>query len=128
VAAVTRPVLASVAALVLGAGLAGCIVGAGGPDDAVNDFAAAVADEDFGAACGYLSEEIQSAADAQGGCEAALEAGLTDEDIADAETLEAETVEEDGDTAVVETSSEAEGTQEVELTKEDGDWKISGLP
>ena len=126
----TRPVLASVAALALAAGIAGCIVGGDGdgPDDAVNDFASAVAGEDFGAACGYLSEEIQSAADAQGGCEAALEAGLTDEDIAAAETLEAETVEEDGDTAVVETTSEAEGTQQVELTKEDGDWKISGLP
>jgi Domain of unknown function (DUF4878) len=124
------PILAAVAALTLALGVGGCIFGGGGgPDDAVTDFADAIADGDFEKACSYLSEDLQSQAEAAGGCESALETALSsEEDIADAESLEAEVVEESDDAATVETTSEGEDPETVELTKEDGDWKISGLP
>ena len=127
---VRAPFLAALAALALALGMGGCIFGGGGgPDDAVQDFADAIADQDFEKACSYLGEDLQSQAEAAGGCESALESALSgEEDIADAESLEAEVVEEDGDTATVETTTEGEDPETVQLTKEDGDWKITGLP
>ena len=120
--------LAALVSLALAAGLGGCIFGGGGPDDAVQDFAGAIADEDFDKACDYLAEDVQAQADAVGGCATALETSLPDEDIESAESVETEVVEEDGDTAIVESTFEGEEPEELELTKEDGDWKISGLP
>jgi hypothetical protein len=124
------PVLAAIAALALAAGLGGCIFGGGGggPDDAVKDFAGAVADEDFDEACDYLSADIQAQAESAGGCAAALEGSLTEEDIEGADGVETELLDESDDTATVEATFEGEEPEELELTKEDGDWKISGLP
>ena len=123
------PLLAALAALALAAGLGGCIFGGGGgPDDAVQDFASAIADEDYAKACEYLGEDVQAQAEAAGGCEAALEGALSEEDVSSAEDVETEVLEESDDTATVEATFEGEEPEEVELTKEDGDWKISGLP
>ncbi len=123
------PVLAALAAFALAAGLGGCIFGnGGGPDDAVKDFAGAVADEDFDKACDYLSADIQAQAESAGGCAAALEGSLTEEDIEGADGVETEVLEESDDTATVEATFEGEEPEELELTKEDGDWRISGLP
>jgi hypothetical protein len=122
------PVLAALAALVLAVGLGGCLFGGGGPDDAVQDFASAIGDEDFEKACDYLAEDIQTQAEAAGGCAAALEGSLTDEDIEGADSVETEVLEESDDTATVEATFEGEDPEELEVTKEDGDWKISGLP
>jgi hypothetical protein len=129
---VSRPaasVLAALAAFALAVGLGGCIFGGGsGPDDAVEDFAGAVAEEDFDKACDYLSADIQAQAESAGGCAAALEGSLTEEDVAGADGVESEVLDESGDTATVEATFEGEEPEELELTKEDGDWKISGLP
>ena len=122
------PVLAPLLALALAAGLGGCISGGGGPDDAVQDFASAIGDEDFEKACDYLADDIQAQAEAAGGCAAALEGSLTDEDIEGADSVETEVLEESDDTATVEATFEGEDPEELEVTKEDGDWKISGLP
>jgi hypothetical protein len=123
------PVLAAIAAFALAAGLGGCIFGGdGGPDDAVKDFAGAVADEDFDKACDYLSADIQAQAESAGGCAAALEGSLAEEDIEGADGVETEVLEESDDTATVEATFEGEEPEELELTTEDGDWKISGLP
>jgi hypothetical protein len=124
----TASVLATLAGFVLAAGLGGCIFGGGGPDDAVQDFASAIGDEDFDKACDYLAEDIQAQAEAAGGCAAALEGSLSDEDIEGADSVETEVVEESDDTATVEATFEGEDPEELEVTKEDGDWKISGLP
>jgi hypothetical protein len=102
--------------------------GGDGPDDAVTGFADAVAEEDYAAACEYLGSEVQAGAEDAGGCAAALETTLTEEDISQAESLEAEVVEEDDDTATVETSVEGEEPETVELVKEDDEWRISGVP
>lgn len=118
-------VLAPLAASALGL-TAGC--GGDGPDDAVTGFADAVAEGDYDAACNYLSAEIQAAAEDEGGCSEGLEVALTDEDVSQAESLEAEVIEETDDTATVESSTEGEAPEEVELVKEDGEWKIAGLP
>ena len=122
-------ILAVLSAFALAAGLGGCIFGGGGPDDAVQDFASAIGDEDFEKACDYLAEDIQAqAADAAGDCAAALEGSLTDEDIEGADSVETEVLDESDDTATVEATFEGEDPEELEVTKEDGDWKISGLP
>lgn len=123
------PFFAVLAALALPAGLGGCVFGGGGPDDAVKDFASAIGDEDFEKACGYLSEEIQAQADAAGGgCASALEGSLSAEDIEGADSVETEVLDESDDTATVEATFEGEDPEELEMVKEDGDWKISGLP
>ena len=122
----TAPVVAALAAFALAAGLGGCIFGGGGPDDAVKDFAGAAADGDFEKACDYLAEEVQAQADAVGGCATALESSVTDEDIEG--DVETEVVEESGDTATVEATFEGEDPEELSMVKEDGDWKIAGIP
>lgn len=125
-------------ALTLGAGLiaAGC----GGDDDSTSDeaqspsdvvaaFYAATADGDNEAICSYFTEETaQQAAEEEDAdsCEEAAESGLgDDETVALAKTVEVgkETI--DGDTATVEvSSSEQEGSGEINLVQEDGEWKI----
>lgn len=112
---------AAVAILALAAGCGG-----DSPDEAVTGFADAIADEDFEGACDYLSADIQEAPG--GDCPAALESALTEADIDQAESLEAEVVEESDDAATVESTTEGEQPEQVDLVKEDGEWKIAGLP
>jgi hypothetical protein len=98
---------------------------------AIVDYSEALADGDGDAACDFLTddarEEIEE--EAGGDCEAALsslEDQLTDEQKDDLRDIEPEDVEVDGDRATATVTEVVEGDEEqIELVREDGDWKIS---
>lgn len=115
--------LAAVAALALGA--------CGGSDDpaaAAEDFGNAIVEGDGEAACAVLSAELeQQAADSADGSCADAFTEIGEEDRARGEQAEYETVDESEDTATVEVTVPDEDPEEVEMIKEDGDWKVSSI-
>lgn len=120
-----RPSRVLVAVLAAAALAAGC--GSGGPEDAVEDFIEAAKDGDGEKLCDLLVDDIreQVESEASEGCPEALEQALGDEasrqEAADTEVKDSE---EDGDEATV-TVEGPQGEDEVQLRKEDGDWRIS---
>jgi high-affinity K+ transport system ATPase subunit B len=99
---------------------------------AIADFGEALADGDGDAACEVLTEDVQDAVAAAGAnCEAVFDAAsenLSDSDRDELNDIAPEDVEVDGDRATA-TIPEVDGggDSEVELVREDGDWKISDL-
>ena len=103
--------------------------GGSSPEDAVSDFFAAAQDRDCQSMMDLITTESFAGADPQqvlAQCEAALDAG--EDFFTPGDTLDnVEVTSEDGDTAVLAVTSTTEGeqtTDEVNLRKEDGDWKI----
>lgn len=122
---------ATVALVAATALLAGC----GGddaatPEQVAEDFYAATAEADAGRICELVTEETaQAGADDEGadtceeGVTASIDAGDAEEAAALAEEVEIGEAMIDGDTATVQVSS-GEETGEVELVKEDDEWRI----
>ena len=114
-------------------GVAAC--GGGGSDESPSDvalnFYKALADKDTGKACDYVSSEAKKKADAAGGCEKALDGVVKQTpaaQLASFSSLEASNEKINGDKATVTLKPTARGyangSQEANLTKEDGDWKL----
>jgi hypothetical protein len=108
--------------------------GGGEPAAVIQEYSAAIADGDGGDACDRLTEDAQEQiadeAEGDGSCEEVIElvsGFLNDEQKDDLRDIEPTDVEIDGDTATATVPEVGEQGQEeeVELVREDGDWRIS---
>lgn len=98
-------------------------------EQAVEDFAEAVADEDFEAVCDAFDPEVTEAI-AQGGqdCATAMEESWDGmEDMPDDPELDVQGSElsEDGESATVTVKNQSGEEEEIPLEKIDGEWRIS---
>lgn len=95
------------------------------PEEVVDSFYGAVADNDAEAACALVTEETAQQAADQEDADSCEEATSFGDGASLAESIEVGDAEIDGDKATVEVSSSAqEGTGTVDLVQEDGEWKI----
>lgn len=117
----------SLAAVTLTIGLAAC-GGSNGPEDAVNEFIAAVKDKDAAKTCDLLAPENKKQIEQlqQGSCEEVMKKGLeapvpgvplenSNATVKDSKV--------DGDNATVTVDANGQ-TSDIKLVKVDGDWKI----
>ena len=120
----TSSVTIALLALLSGGLIASGCGGGSGPEDAVDETFSAVQDGDFEKVCENLSsdsrDQIESFAEDGQGC-----TDFFDGADADQGDYEIKSSEENGDEATVKyTEDGTDGEQEVNLVKEDGDWKL----
>jgi len=100
------------------------------PAAVAEDFGNALINADGEAACETLSADLEAQAAESGGGECAdafTSDALTDEDREQGEQAVYETVEESDETATVEVTVPDEDPEQIEMIKEDGDWKIASI-
>ena len=105
--------------------------GGGSAEDVVKDFATALADEDGKKACDQLADSAKQEFEQSGQkCEDILKLAfgqLSDEDKDKLKDIDPD-VQEDGDKATAKVDEiDGEGSSEIKLEKQDGDWKITDL-
>lgn len=126
-----KGVVSLTAALAIGMLLAGCGGGGDSPEEVVEDFYAAAADGDAEKMCELASEasaqsgaEENDAETCEEGVQSSIDAGNLDEFSALVEGVEVGEATIDGDAATVAITS-AEGEEaEIDLVKEDDEWKV----
>lgn len=99
-----------------------------GPEQAVEDFGQAVQDEDFWAMCDAFDPEFVRTVESAGqDCASMFEENWDEmgEDIPEDAEMDVRDSELDGDTATVTVMNDEGEEQDINLTKIDGDWKIS---
>ena len=115
------------AAIALTAALAGC-GGGNGPEDAVNDFIAALKDKDAAKTCDLLAPDNQKMITDlnQGSCEDLMKEGLDSagtDDALDNTNAKVKDSTVDGDKATVTVEADGE-TNDITVVKVDGEWKV----